>query len=923
MSWDQENMTRSKNMIPFSKLAYLKVFFFLALCFTGLSLHGQTALVSGENREPADLKEIAAKAQRYLSAAQPDSAMLILRAPLRYLKQNKQLNTPLGLEIQYIQAQSLEVDQQDSLALESLLHLKEISRNLKNWTIYAKTCLVLANLHEKLGRSQQSKANLEDARIIVKHHELDTIHGSFAIRMSSWQRIFGQRDSARHYAQMALVSAQKIGNLSQEAQAHLLLGGLSAGEDYLKTIGHYEAAARLCGLIDDYLGQTNYNNGIASLYLRHHQPEKALTYNTKALTGVQNAVRVGYEKNWIGHRAYQLRGEIFEALGQMDSAFYYLQQGAQMEIENLRDSQRKEVAEIDAKYNDEKKNFQLAQQQLEIRQAHKIRYLLTGAIFLIILVALVLIYSYLSQRRINQKVKKQAEQLQELDQMKSRFFANVSHELRTPLTLMMGPVRSLLKNDYSAAQQKKFLRMASDSGKQLEQLINEILDLQKLSVGKLQLQTENTPLLRFFRSKIAQFESLATYKTINFSYKLELSDRQSAMIDREKCRQILFNLLSNAFKFTPYGGKVEVNVGLSNHQLTIKVSDTGRGIPHEDLPHLFDRYFQYSKPNGPAEGGTGIGLAICKEYIHLMGGEIAVESQLNVGTTFTATLPLQEMEIASNHEKDTSIAPSVVEDRAVRDVSMPQAAQLDGKPPLLLVEDNPGVQAYLHALLSDKYQISTARNGEEALQLLANSTGFQLILSDLMMPIMDGFQLLERVKSSDATRHIPFIMLTARAAAYDKLKALRIGVDDYLLKPFDEEELTTRIENLLQHQANRRQVHSEETSESSHQSAADQAWLIAFEAYVQANLSSDILSVPMLADEFAMSKSTLLRQLKRLTGLSPKQYVLEARLYEARRLLENGMYRSVSEVSNAIGYGDVRSFSRLFKKRYGKLPSEL
>lgn len=912
------------------KPPHLKLFFLLTLFFPQPSISGQTIPVSGETWEPAELKKITAEAQRHLSSAQPDSALLLLRAPLQYLRQNEQLNTPLGLEIQYIHAQSLEVDQQDSLALEALLQLKEVSWNLENWTIYAKTCLVLANLHEKLGRAQQSKDNLEDARSVLDRNGMDTVYTIFAIRMSSWQRIFGRRDSSLHYAQLALTYARKVRNLSGEAQAHLLLGALSAQENYLEAIEHYKEAARLCERINDYLGQTYYNNGIASLYLRNDQPEKALTYNTEGLRGVRNAAKVGYEENWVGHRAYQLRGEIYQALGRIDSSYFYARKGLQMELDNLRDSQQKEVAEIDAKYTDEKKSLQLAQQQQKIHQGRQTRYLLTGIIFLVLLIALVLVYSYQTQRRINKKVKEQAEQLQALDRMKSRFFANVSHELRTPLTLILGPVRSLLKNDYPPAKQKKLLQLASHSGHQLEQLVNEILDLQKLSAGKLQLWAQATPLHRFFQSKLTQFESLAVYKGIDFSYHLELSEQQSAAIDREKCRQILYNLLSNAFKFTPRGGKVSAIISGQDQRLILQVKDTGRGIPAKDLPHIFDRYFQSSKPDGSAEGGTGIGLAICKEYAELMGGKIEVKSRVDVGTSFTVILPLRPAETATVGEEDARLAPPVREEQAISDIpaagSLPAAAQGVGKPHLLLVEDNAQVQAYLHTVLSDQYQLTAAQNGQEALQLLAGSTNFQLIISDLMMPVMDGFQFLEKVKSSDAVRHLPFIMLTARAAAQDKLNALRIGVDDYLLKPFDEEELKTRIENLLRHQAARYpevSAASPSMDATPVMSEADREWLVSFEQCVRKHIASDLLSVSMLADEYAMSESTLLRQLKRLTGLSPLQYLTEVRLHEARRLLENGTYRSVSQVASAVGYADARSLTRRFKKRFGKLPSDI
>jgi YesN/AraC family two-component response regulator len=239
---------------------------------------------------------------------------------------------------------------------------------------------------------------------------------------------------------------------------------------------------------------------------------------------------------------------------------------------------------------------------------------------------------------------------------------------------------------------------------------------------------------------------------------------------------------------------------------------------------------------------------------------------------------------------------------------------------------------YIRLVLQDKYQVITAEHGQAAWSMLDKNSTDQtfippdLILSDLMMPVMNGYQLLEKLKSDDTTRHIPVIMLTARAESQDKLHALRIGVDDYLTKPFDEEELLVRIENLLNNQATRHLAVREDSPASAAApllSQPDREWLEAFEVYVQKHFSSDTLSVSSLAYTFAMSESTLLRQLKRLTGLSPLQYIQEVRLNEARRLLENRSYNTIAQVASKVGYDDARSFTRSFKQRYGKLPSEL
>jgi DNA-binding response OmpR family regulator len=385
--------------------------------------------------------------------------------------------------------------------------------------------------------------------------------------------------------------------------------------------------------------------------------------------------------------------------------------------------------------------------------------------------------------------------------------------------------------------------------------------------------------------------------------------------------------------------------------LHIKVNDSGPGIHPDDLPHLFDRYFQTTRPEKAAEGGTGIGLALCKEYTQLLGGTLEVNSKLGGGTVFSLSFPVTPVEASSLSEEEKE----EWEDRGRQTIGehadiTPLPVVRSEKTPsekeatMLLVEDNPELQDYIKLILSEKYRILTAENGREALEVLGladdrqpgssrdwsqsslKSQKVDLILSDLMMPVMDGFQLLEKLKAEDATRQLPVIMLTARADLRDKLKALRIGVDDYLLKPFEEDELRVRVENLLKNQEVRKEENKsrEQSSglDSSSVSGSDREWLESFENFVLENLSDHALNVARLADEFTMSESTLLRQLKRLTGLTPNRYLQDARLNQARILLENQTFSSIVKVASEVGYSDPRSFSRSFKKRFGKSPSE-
>ncbi|MBK6947546.1 MAG: response regulator, partial [Haliscomenobacter sp.] len=439
----------------------------------------------------------------------------------------------------------------------------------------------------------------------------------------------------------------------------------------------------------------------------------------------------------------------------------------------------------------------------------------------------------------NALIRQQGDQLKQLDSVKSHLFANVSHELRTPLTLILGAMGSLQKGFQGAEQQTQLLKIAGQAGKQLEMLIADILDLRKLELGKMEIREQATALNDFFYNHLALFESLARLRQLEYSYAVEIPSDQVVLLDRAKCRQIVNNLLSNAFKFSPAGGVVQAQLRLEKEMLHLSVSDTGPGIHPDDLPHVFDRFFQSNRPGQQAEGGTGIGLALCKEYATLFGGDITVESTLGEGSTFRVSFPVVQSydpvlplsaDEGQKPPKAASAAASLEENKDMLISSAGQTAE--NRPLILVVEDNPGLQEYLKMILSASYEVVVAENGRDALQWLAGNgkqapepgndhphsapitnhqpliTNHQppaLILSDLMMPVMDGLQLLEALKSREATWHIPVIILTARADAADKLKALRIGVDDYLLKPFDEEELLARIANLLRNRVHRQE----------------------------------------------------------------------------------------------------------------------
>ncbi|MEL6832758.1 MAG: two-component regulator propeller domain-containing protein [Bacteroidota bacterium] len=545
-------------------------------------------------------------------------------------------------------------------------------------------------------------------------------------------------------------------------------------------------------------------------------------------------------------------------------------------------------------------------------------------------------------------IKKQTEELRQLDQVKSRFFANISHELRTPLTLILGPLKTVLESNKPQEIQSKLLKIAHENGKTLLELVNEILDLTKLESGKLALNEESVLLYPLLRRIFASFESYAESLGVDFTLDYQANENLQVELDTDKFQKIANNLLSNAFKFTPKNGKVAIVLKEEERHLRLTVEDTGRGIHPDDLPYVFDRFYQTQRPKAQAEGGTGIGLALCMEYAKLFDAQLKVDSTLGQGSTFTFEFPKKELLHHLPEEANLVINRKEVETLALSTrATIPSTNQIlqtivdgeekgavESRPHLLLVEDNPSLQDYLQLILKPYYHVQCAENGQAALTYLKGKTTDSLpslIISDIMMPIMDGYQLLEQLKSSDAWRHIPVVMLTARAELADKLKALRIGVDDYLTKPFEEEELLARVANLLDN-FKERKAWLEENAEVANGSSTpnppaptlsvqDVEWLKDLEQVTKDYYQDTTFNVERLTELLFLSRRQLQRRIKQLTGLSPRQYIQEARMLEARQLLENRSKSSIKAVSFSVGIQDVKYFSQQFKKRFGKLPS--
>ena len=542
-------------------------------------------------------------------------------------------------------------------------------------------------------------------------------------------------------------------------------------------------------------------------------------------------------------------------------------------------------------------------------------------------------------------IEQQAQELIHADELKSRFFTNISHELRTPITLIAAPLENLIKK-YSSHLDENIQHIHQTvfrNAKKLRTLVEELLEISRLDAGQQSLILTPTQIHGFCRQLFSAFYSEADRKQIQYRFKNELEEDLNLMIDQKRLVKILDNLLGNAIKFTPPNGTIEMSLksipNPPNNKkeakwLEIRVEDSGKGIAEEDLPYIFDRYFQTKRKDRLIQNGTGIGLSLAKELAHLMKGSLEVESTWGKGSTFILQFPalITEVSLLKETAFETptkSTTPLTTPAQSKTDQLNSKANSQNKKHKILIVEDNLDMQDLIISLLEPHYHCQVANNGQEALSLLANPKykNIHLIISDIMMPIMDGYELLTQLKNDSHWQQVPIIMLTARATEDAKLKALKLGVDDYLIKPFSPDELKVRVQNLLQNflqkEAYKSTLNAEQKLEFDEQLSENQQWLDTLKAAALEALEKQIkLNASFLADRVALSDRQLLRRLKSLTGLSVKKYIVEIKLQKARHLLENKTFQTVAEISYASGFRSASHFTKAFQTRFGKRPSE-
>nr|NQU91947.1 tetratricopeptide repeat protein [Bacteroidota bacterium] len=528
----------------------------------------------------------------------------------------------------------------------------------------------------------------------------------------------------------------------------------------------------------------------------------------------------------------------------------------------------------------ELQDTQLELQESKLQKQRNLNYTIGIVATLLLMIAILASINIRRRKRLNQ-------QLKDLDIAKSRFFTNISHEMRNPLTLIMSPLQKLAEETKKTPFHDD-LQLAYTNSKKLLDRVNEILDLSKLEAGKMQIHETGVKLYNLCHRIFFGYESFAQYRKIRLNFHFNPDKNIQVSLDIEKFEKILNNLILNAFKHTGVEGEVGIDVEQENGTFLFRITDSGEGISPGDLPHIFDRYYQSQQKNMQTKGGTGVGLTLALEYARLFGGDIKVESSPGKGATFTLHIPLK-LTVKITAVEHISVDPAIPEE--VTDKPVLELKTDNDKPAVLIVEDNLEISRYLDRNLSGEYQCKTAPDGNEALKILEKQK-FDLIISDVMLPNMDGFEFRERVRQNRDWRQYPFVMLTARVLEEDRIAGFQLGVDDYIAKPFNLKELQARIRNLIQNKMERDKWRKENPSEPENEEimTIEEQMLRKSEAFVLEKLDDPQLKSASLAAHLGYSQRQLERLLKKCSGFTPHAFIREIRLQKAHQLIERRQF---------------------------------
>lgn len=751
-------------------------------------------------------------------------------------------------------------------------------------------------------------------------------------------------DSALYYSMEGLRVEHALGNrhgiaVSQSSIAHIL----TLRGNYEEAIEYYQRASEVFYEMNDLTQLAHNYADLSQVYLLKNMPSRALTYIEQGMTYATQVKSPYLSKEFL-----KLFSRYFEMAKQTEKALQYYKKYDHLKDSLFRQEARSQMAELKTIYDLESKEKEITLLSKE-NALHKMLVFSASIVLGLFLLLLLFIFRQYrlkkksalmlehknreiasQQSEIMQKhqqLEKLTEELQEIDELKSRFFTNISHEFRTPLTLIIGPLEQLLSSQKEKPNART-LSLAIRNARSLLGLINQLLEISRFEKGMVKLKLQKGCISRQVDFIVQMFASKAYEKGLKLDFSSD-ADPLEGYFDKEKLANILINLVSNALKNTPKG-QICVHLEKNNPSghVRLSVSDTGYGIPPQDLPRIFDRFYMGNNPAG--EVGTGIGLAFTKEIVNACKGKIWVESQLNHGTTFFVELPvsLEHFDAAGFELINPADAEETIAcDRVEKEFIIPQPdeqAQGESLKTVLLVEDHDELREFMRDHLKGMYHIMEAGNGETGFDLACNNFP-DIIITDVTMPRVDGIELAKKLKKNPETNHIPVIMLTAKASEQSKLEGLATQVDDYLTKPFSMRELTARIRNLLAIRQKLQEKYkraltvnpSEITSNS-----IDEQFISRVLKIVEEHMSNPEFSVEVLCLEANMSRSTLHKKLRSLLNQSATEFINTIRVKRAAQLIKQNA-GSISEIAYDVGFSNLSYFSRVFKKCLGMSPSEM
>ncbi len=750
----------------------------------------------------------------------------------------------------------------------------------------------------------------------------------------------GYHEKELEYNNRAYALHKEVGNLNSACRTLMNIGNSHAFRgDFEKALLTFEETLDLATTLGNPDMISKSKLALGQVYLSLNQINKSLSYKKEALEIAQESGNLIPVLEAAGSLSglYQSQGDYKNALEYFQ--LYILSRDSLNNSENRRALVRQEY-----QYNYDKKvladSIEFAQKetitnlQLEKNEAtlSQQRLALIATILGLLLLGALAYFFYQSKKR----QEAEANRVKELDAFKSTFYTNITHEFRTPLTVILGMAKQIEERPQQYLDEG--IKLIKRNGKNLLGQINQILDLSKLETNSLQLNIIQGDVIEFLRYSTEAFQSYANGQNLSLRFFSPVEKLQMDY-DPDTIQNIMSNLISNAMKFTPSGGDVKVLLENDDEQLIIKVQDSGVGISEKDLPHIFDRFYQVENLNGSEVYGTGVGLAYVQELVKVIEGNISVKSEVGKGTTFIVNLPIKRKaaiaengisKVETQTWKPIQKRVDVVGDTKISSSKIDSTLNTnENLPNLLIIEDNADVVIYLKSCLSDLYQIEVAYNGkigiEKALETIPD-----LIISDVMMPEKDGFEVCDVLKNDEKTSHIPLILLTAKADSSSKIVGLKRGADAYLSKPFDKEELLVRLEMLVERQKKMVTYFSQKNQtngklqtiiEVEEAIQIEDIFIQKVKTIIEENYSDEGFALPQLCQKIGMSRSQLFRKMKALINTSPSDFIRTYRLEKAKALLET-TEMNVSEVSWEVGFKDVSHFSKSFQNAFGHLPSQ-